>query len=218
VRQELYVVTGTTRGLGRHVALELLQLGHRVVGLARSNRDIRSPLFMHVPCDLEDPRSYLRGLADALRVHRESGADWARSGLVNCAALADGTPDEIIRVSLCAPAELARLYAELTEGWVPDRRICNVGSGYAETASTGHWAYAAAKAGLMHMTRCLQLRWADMRVEEFRPGRMDTAMGTPDGRDPREAALELVTHLRHPSFGRSDWNRPPEVVRDPATL
>jgi short-subunit dehydrogenase len=47
------VITGTSRGIGRSVALKLLRAGYTVYGLSRTEGDIEHPEFHYVQCDLK---------------------------------------------------------------------------------------------------------------------------------------------------------------------
>ncbi len=47
------IVTGTSRGLGKEIALQLLDQGWNVTGISR-NQDIEHENYIHVSADLSD--------------------------------------------------------------------------------------------------------------------------------------------------------------------
>ena len=46
------VVTGSSKGIGRDIALRLLKLGYNVVGISKSKSDIKHIKFHELLCDL----------------------------------------------------------------------------------------------------------------------------------------------------------------------
>ena len=85
----------------------------------------------------------------------------------------------VVRVDLVAPARLATaLHPRMPAGGA----VVNIAS-RAALGSFGQANYAAAKAGLIGLTRALALRWApEIRVNVVAPGLVDTPMtaGMPD--------------------------------------
>lgn len=48
------VITGTSRGIGNHLARTFLNRGYRVIGISRSTTDINNPNFQSIQIDMSD--------------------------------------------------------------------------------------------------------------------------------------------------------------------
>ena len=55
--EKTYLITGTSRGLGKEAAEQLLQKGHRVIGLGRSEVALQHARYSYYRCDLADAAS-----------------------------------------------------------------------------------------------------------------------------------------------------------------
>lgn len=212
------VLTGAAGALGRAIAGRLREDVDAVL-LVDLDEERLAPLAealgaAHVATDLAAPDG-----PDAVRAAlRERG--WGPQVIVNNAGInrdarATKMTDEdfraVVRVDLVAPA---RLTEALRPSMSSGAAVVNVAS-RAALGSFGQTNYAAAKAGLIGLTRALALRWApDVRVNVIAPGLVDTPMtgGMPEkvlsslvqrvpaGRmaDPREIA-ETVAFLASPA-------------------
>jgi 3-oxoacyl-[acyl-carrier protein] reductase len=170
------LVTGSARGIGRAVALALVEAGNAVVGVDRLPQD-RGPLEQVIEADLADSEA-------ADRVVREAGSV---DILVNNAAVLVATPfaemtvtdfDLTLAVNLRAPFLLAQavLPGMVQRAW---GRIINVASVAARTGGrTNVSAYAASKGGLVALTKALAREYgsAGVTVNAVAPGAIDTAM------------------------------------------
>ena len=54
VTRKTVVITGTSRGIGKSLATTYLDQGYRVIGISRSNTDIKDPNFRSVQTDMSD--------------------------------------------------------------------------------------------------------------------------------------------------------------------
>jgi 3-oxoacyl-[acyl-carrier protein] reductase len=170
------LVTGSARGIGRAVALALVEAGNAVVGVDRLPQD-RGPLEQVIEADLADSEA-------ADRVVREAGSV---DILVNNAAVLVARPfaemtvtdfDLTLAVNLRAPFLLAQavLPGMVQRAW---GRIINVASVAARTGGrTNVSAYAASKGGLVALTKALarEYGFAGVTVNAVAPGAIDTAM------------------------------------------
>jgi NAD(P)-dependent dehydrogenase (short-subunit alcohol dehydrogenase family) len=189
-QEDVALVTGAGRGLGRAAAAELARSGWRVALNGRA----RSPLedtaadieaaggqCLVVEGDVSDPQQVAAALEGV-------DADLGPVGvLVNNAAVIgparfqeDADPafwNETIAVNLngayaCCREVLPRMRQR------GGGRIINVVSGLAWMAFPRFCAYCASKAALLQMTRCLaeELKQESMQVLALDPGVMDTGM------------------------------------------
>ncbi len=180
------LITGASGGIGAAIARALHTQGATVV-LSGTRREVLEALAAqlgeraHVcPADLRDPAA-----ADALLAAAEAAAG-PLAILVNNAGLTrDGLAlrmkDEdfatVLDVDLAAPFRLARA---ALRGMLRRRagRIIGIGSVVGATGNAGQANYAAAKAGLVGMTKALaqEVGSRGITVNVVAPGYIDTAM------------------------------------------
>ena len=175
----LYLVTGSSRGLGAALVQQLVQPGHVVIGIAR-HANPALPIEQWA-LDLADPLAAAERLQAWLRAH----TGWHSATLINNAALlSEPGPlarsdlaglSAALRVGLEAPTLLSRVFLAETAG-VARRRILNISSGLGRRAMAGSAAYCAIKAGLDHLSRALALEAPDVGIVSLAPGVIDTDM------------------------------------------
>jgi 3-oxoacyl-[acyl-carrier protein] reductase len=196
------LVTGASGGIGAAIATALHAQGATVV-LSGTRRDALDALAAtlgeraHVcPADLAEP-----GAADALVAAAEAAAGPLHV-LVNNAGmtrdmlalrLRDEDWDRVLAVDLAAPFRLARA---CLRGMVRRRagRILSIGSIVGTTGNAGQSNYAAAKAGLIGMSKSLAQEVASrgVTVNVVAPGFIDTAMTATLGETMRERVLAAI--------------------------
>lgn len=224
----LYIVTGSSRGLGAALVEQLAQPGHAVIGIARRlNPALKAEQWT---LDLADPVP----AAERLQAWLRTNTGWDSATLINNAALlsepgplaASDLADlsAALRVGLEAPTLLSRVFLAETAG-VPTRRILNISSGLGRRAMAGSAAYCAVKAGLDHLSRALALEAPDVGVVSLAPGVIDTDMqvalrGADPARFPEQArfqrlkdggqlqtaeatAAAVLRYLQRPDFGQN---------------
>ncbi|PTT80080.1 short-chain dehydrogenase, partial [Pelomonas sp. HMWF004] len=81
--RHLYIVTGSSRGLGAALMQQLAQPGHTVIGMARGHNPALPPEAEQWTVDLADPLPAAERLQAWLRAH----TGWQSATLVNNAAL-----------------------------------------------------------------------------------------------------------------------------------
>ncbi|MET0250835.1 MAG: SDR family oxidoreductase [Novosphingobium sp.] len=178
------LVTGSTRGIGAAIAGALQACGCRIV------RHGSLPFEDALVADLAQPGAPDRLWHEAL-VRAEGRIDI----LVNNAGVYAANPldasdfawldgwDETLRINLTAAAQLSRFavrhWLERGEGG-REGRLVNIASRAAHRGdSPDHWHYAAAKAGMVAMTKTIARAYAARGVLAFAvcPGFTDTAIG-----------------------------------------
>ena len=183
----LYIVTGTTKGLGAAFAARIAaDRGNELIAFARAPEDA-IPGGWRFEADLADSGALARACERAAaRMH---GKRYAKAVLVNNAGVVspvgpldqvDGTElERSIAVNLTAPLLLMRWFLGATAD-VPLRRIINISSGAARRPIFGWGAYCSAKAGLDMASRTVALeceaRGMEVEVVSLAPGVIDTPM------------------------------------------
>jgi benzil reductase ((S)-benzoin forming) len=183
----LYIVTGTTKGLGAALA-ELIarDAGNELIAIARAAEG-PIPGGFRIEADLADAKS-LEAACDRME-RRIAGKRYGKAVLINNAGVVSpvGPLDQVdaddlernLVVNLAAPMRLMRRFLRAT-GDVALRRIINISSGAARRPIFGWSAYCATKAGLDMASRCVALeaatRNAQLEVVSLAPGVIDTPM------------------------------------------
>jgi 3-oxoacyl-[acyl-carrier protein] reductase len=181
------LVTGASGGIGGAIAKALHAQGATVVlsgtradALERVKADLGSRAFVAV-CNLADKES-----VEALPKAAEAAAGAPIDILVNNAGITrdnlfmrmkDNEWDEVIAVDLTAAFRLSRavLRGMMKKRW---GRIISITSVVGETGNPGQGNYAAAKAGLVGMTKSLAAEVASRNItcNAVAPGFIATAM------------------------------------------
>lgn len=191
----LFIVTGSSRGMGAAIAGQLLQAGHTVIGIARSTHSqlaeraaSQGGLLDQWTADLARPLEAAARLEDWLAA--QPADRFASASLINNAALLN-TPGPVeadppqalsdaLRVGLEAPLLLSAAFLRATAGWPGPRKLLHISSGLGRRAMAGSAAYCAVKAGLDHFARSLALDEAHKphgaRTVSLAPGVIDTGM------------------------------------------
>jgi NAD(P)-dependent dehydrogenase (short-subunit alcohol dehydrogenase family) len=185
------IVTGASSGIGRAIAIRLLDDGFEVIGLSRSDPGLGEPGFQFVCADLNDNAGIGRlaeqiGVVDGF-VH---AAGFMRASRLGDLDLASG--ESMWRLHVGAAAALANAFAPtMREGG----RIVLIGSRVSGGAA-GRSQYAAAKAAMVGMARswAMELAPRGITVNVVSPA----ATETPMLHDPQRASSAPIV----PPIGR----------------
>lgn len=178
------IVTGAGRGLGRAAALALAAEGARVLGVARSEDELRS-LAAEAPeriavqtCDMLDTDA-VAALPDAAMA-RFGRIDIVvnNAGIAPAGAFVD-MDDEMWRrvfgVNVFAPATLARAAGRhfLEQG---SGKVINIASTSGILGKPSLVAYSSSKGAVLQMTKALAGEWAKrgVQVNAIAPGAYET--------------------------------------------
>lgn len=193
--QNLYIITGASRGMGLAIAEQLLGSNHTLLCISRHSNDALGARAAMLGCQLEQWSLNLEyGIEISARLvqwlNNQDMGLFAQATLINnagviprIAPLSASDPVELsraIRVGLEAPMLLTAAFLRATEQWNIPRKVLNISSGLGRRAMASQAAYCAAKAGMDHFTRCLALDEAlkvdGARVCALAPGVIDTDM------------------------------------------
>jgi 3-oxoacyl-[acyl-carrier protein] reductase len=190
------LVTGASRGIGQAIAQELAKQGAKVVGTSTSESGAKNVPGIGKVLNVRDPAQ-----CDALvgSIQKEIG-DIAI--LVNNAGITrdnlalrmkDADWDEVMETNLRAVFRLSRA---VMRGMMKARwgRIINITSVVGASGNPGQANYAAAKAGVVGMTKSLarELGSRNITVNCVAPGFIDTDMTRALSEEQRQALLEHI--------------------------
>ena len=210
LKEQVAVVTGGGRGIGRAVALAFARQGAQVAVMARTASQLDEVVAsiqaeggqgLAIPCDVTDPVAVEQAMNEVVR-------HWGKlTLLVNNAGgalvrkkLWETEPElwrTSIEVNLLGTFHCCR-YAVPHMIRSGGGKIINVGSGVGHEPRPGNSAYCSAKAGVWMLTRCLALELWEHQIEvnEVVPGPVYTDLTAeifdPTGKTPPLAPSERV--------------------------
>lgn len=190
LKDQVALVTGASRGIGRAIAQELARQGARVIGTATSESGVNAIAGYLAQVRPECGKGVILDVNDVQRcnaiveeVQKEYGG---LSILVNNAGITqdqlamrmkDEEWDVVIATNLTAVARLSR---SVLRGMMKARqgRIINITSVVGSAGNPGQMNYAAAKAGVAGMSRALarEIGSRGITVNCIAPGFIDTDM------------------------------------------
>ncbi|WP_391574150.1 SDR family NAD(P)-dependent oxidoreductase [Cohnella sp.] len=187
-----FIITGTSRGIGRRLAELLLERGDYVHGISRGpvGELERYERYLHKRFDLSEVDE-LEPLLDDI-VGRIDTSDTNMVCLINNAAVLEPLKhaehcsakelNRSLQTSLLAPMVLSSRFLKLTESFTARRKIINISSGSGTSPIPGMSAYCSAKAGINMFTRCIGMEQAEkddpVEIVGVDPGMVDTDMQT----------------------------------------
>jgi benzil reductase ((S)-benzoin forming) len=183
----IYIVTGTTRGIGYALANTILDRGYRLFSLSRAS-DSKSDRHQNFHCDLSRSQHIRRVMARVISA--VESFDCHALVLINNAGvlgpilpLGNINDKDIVthlHTNLAAPVQLISSFISATPDSIASRRIINITSGAARHAYAGWSLYCASKAALNMITACVGLEQkghaSPIHICAVAPGVVDTDM------------------------------------------
>ncbi|KAJ1932618.1 hypothetical protein FBU59_006309 [Linderina macrospora] len=203
------IVTGASRGIGKAISLHLLSKNVSVVGFARNASALNalseeaakldtSAKFFPVAGDVVDESAQQK----AVDIATENGTLVA---LVNNAAInepfaliADATAEDFKRqfdINVIAPLGLIR--KSLPQLRQSKGRVINVASAIFKSAVKNQAGYGGSKAAINYITETLALEEPEVTTLSVHPGVVDTDMSTIFFDNARRAQPELSAYIDH---------------------
>jgi benzil reductase ((S)-benzoin forming) len=177
------ILTGHSKGLGKALALALIEKGCDVLGLSRTRSDDLNGL-QQMTLDLSDGSALLQWIESGALKFFFEGAEQAIL-INNSAVISPVSPlgkqanEAIVRcvdLNVSAPLILSNSFIENTDG-VSDRRILHLSSRAARVCFAGMSVYCATKAALDHHARTVNEDVVpNLKISSLAPGTVDTGM------------------------------------------
>ncbi len=220
LRDKIALVTGAGRGIGYHIALEMLSEGAKVIIVDLAVDQWKNPKqsfsfkegkdFFTYQLDITDSAS-LRSLVDELfETFSQIDILVNNAGINRDSLFVKMTEldwDSVMTVNLRAPFVLTQAVCRKMIEKNVDGRIVNIVSTAAKHGNFGQANYSAAKAGLLAFTKSVAREMAryGIRVNAVMPGLIDTPMARALREDILERKIKEIPLRR--------MGRPQEVAR-----
>ena len=183
MKNTLFYITGTSKGIGKALALNALEKGATVIGIARS-KSIEHQNYTHYSLDLSDVKKVTE-----FSFARKKNFD--KIVLINNAGRLGKTsyvgnlePSDIqksIDVNLTSPFILLNNFVKAYKDHPSNKFILNMSSGAGKHPYDGWASYCSTKAALDMITRVLEKELSERKNETFKiyacsPGVVETNM------------------------------------------
>ena len=193
---KLALVSGASRGIGRAIAEELARHGAKVLGTATSAEGAAKVPGIGKVLNVRDAAQMDALVAEIEREHGSIAILVNNAGITRdnlALRLKDADWDEVMETNLRAVFRLSRA---VMRGMMKARwgRIISITSVVGEAGNAGQANYAAAKAGVVGMTKSLarELGSRNITVNCVAPGFIDTDMTRALSQEQRSALLAQI--------------------------
>ncbi|MER5585176.1 SDR family oxidoreductase [Streptomyces asoensis] len=196
LKDAVVVVTGANRGLGRHLAAQLVERGAKVYAAARRPETVDLPGVTPLRLDVTDEES----VRAAARVASDTTLLINNAGISTATQLLNGDPDAIrleMATNFFGPLTATRAFAPVIEG-NGGGAVLNVLSVLSWLHPAGLGSYAASKAAAWALTDATREELAPrgITVSALHVGYMDTDMAASvpadQKADPAEVAAQAL--------------------------
>jgi len=184
----LFVITGTSRGIGEALTHKLLAEGNIVLGISRSKPTINLPDYYHLSLDLSDTAQLSKVMNRMAEI--KTSHSFNLVCLVNNASATEPVGpiekcslqdiEAHVRIGLIAPMILTSLFIREFAAVNIEKKVVFISSGAAFKPLRDESVYCAVKAGAYMFGRCVGLEQEGKKngfsVVSIGPGMVDTAM------------------------------------------
>lgn len=181
----VYIITGVSKGIGFELAKQLIEAGHLVVGIARTECELNGMKFIQADLSKTDKLdSLMNEIIEAAPRHAGSFTLINNAGMIDPIGLIGSVNVEeltnAVAVNLTAPMIISNAFISKLKDFPGSKRIVNISSGAGRNTYEGWGIYCATKAGLDHFSRVVALEQLKatqpVEIVSIAPGIIDTGM------------------------------------------
>ena len=222
--EDVFLVTGASKGLGRSIALAIAKSGATVIALARSSSELKeieaklktiSGDSVAVSCDLSKSTDISNASDFILSKFDHLSGIVHNAGIINpIGNMLDTSRDDwelTLKVNLLGVQDLTRSLDNAIGG-EKHTRVTTISSGAAQRSLHGWSAYCVSKAGLDMWTNCMAEEGNSENISALAiaPGIVDTAMQE-EIRSADESSFPLLQNFKD-YYVNGELSKPDDVA------
>ena len=222
--EDVFLVTGASKGLGRSIALAIAKSGATVIALARSSSELKeieaklktiSGDSVAVSCDLSKSTDISNASDFILSKFDHLSGIVHNAGIINpIGNMLDTARDDwelTLKVNLLGVQDLTRSLDDAIGG-EKHTRVTTISSGAAQRSLHGWSAYCVSKAGLDMWTNCMAEEGNSENISALAiaPGIVDTAMQE-EIRSADESSFPLLQNFKD-YYVNGELSKPDDVA------
>ena len=222
--EDVFLVTGASKGLGRSIALAIAKSGATVIALARSSSELKeieaklktiSGDSVAVSCDLSKSTDISNASDFILSKFDHLSGIVHNAGIINpIGNMLDTSRDDwelTLKVNLLGVQDLTRSLDDAIGG-EKHTRVTTISSGAAQRSLHGWSAYCVSKAGLDMWTKCMAEEGNSENISALAiaPGIVDTAMQE-EIRSADESSFPLLQNFKD-YYVNGELSKPDDVA------
>jgi 3-oxoacyl-[acyl-carrier protein] reductase len=164
--ERTFLITGTSRGLGKAMAEYFLSHGERVVGCARSEQTFSHPFYQHYILDISSSDAITDFFFELRKGVKHLDVLINNAGIAKMNALAT-TPIESVQKIFSVNVFATFLFCQKAIGLLrksPHPRIINMSTVAVPLRLEGEAAYAASKSAVETLTRIMAKEFGGFRI------------------------------------------------------
>ena len=222
--QDVFLVTGASKGLGRSLSLSIANSGSIVIALARESPELNS-IEVELKKISQESFAIACDLADSSQISEAAGKIVSTfghlSGIIHNAGIINPIGnmldveredwEQTIQVNLLGVQDLTRSLDSIIGG-ENHTRITTISSGAAQRSLHGWSAYCVSKAGLDMWTMCMAEEGANENISALAiaPGIVDTGMQE-EIRNADESSFPLLQNFKD-YHNNGELSKPDDVA------
>tara|TARA_B100000405_G_scaffold83649_1_gene57885 strand:+ start:2035 stop:2775 length:741 start_codon:yes stop_codon:yes gene_type:complete len=222
--QDVFLITGASKGLGRSLALSIADSGFIVIALARESPELKS-VEVELKKISEQSIAIVCDLADSSQISRTAeiiASNFGHlSGIIHNAGIINPIGnmldveregwEKTIQVNLLGVQDLTRSLESIIGG-ENHTRITTISSGAAQRSLHGWSAYCVSKAGLDMWTKCMAEEGENTNISALAiaPGIVDTGMQK-EIRQADESSFPLLQNFKD-YYKNGELSKPDDVA------
>ena len=223
--QDVFLVTGASKGLGRALALSIANSGSIVIALARESPELKSiedelknisPESFAIECDLADNSQISRTAEMIVSNFGHLSGIIHNAGIINPIGNMLDVEREgwerTIQVNLLGVQDLTSSLGSIIGG-ENHTRITTISSGAAQRSLHGWSAYCVSKAGLDMWAKCMAEEGVSQNISalSIAPGIVDTGMQQ-EIREADESSFPLLQNFKD-YYRNGELSKPDDVAK-----